>query len=365
MEVFSTDYLKCSTCETLVLAEMPDPRPLLSVGDEHGFYGRHYFESHVPNDLGLPGIDQRARTDLEDRCAHWLRTLLKYKLPPASVLELGCAHGGFVALMRWAGFDASGLEMSSWLASFAKQTFEVPMLVGPIERQDIEPSSLDAIILMDLLEHLRDPAGTLQQCLGLLKPQGILVIQTPEYREGKTLAEMQAHEDRFLQLLAPEHLFLFSKKSVREFLARLGVSHLQFEPAAFSFYDMFLVASRAPLSTVPHEKRQAALGASPSQRLALALVGIDRRLGDYQRWHAESEADRAYLRERIEQLEGSLSRQLSGVRSANAAGTRLERATELLTRLARSQVYRAVRRLGLWEWLERGIDEVISQDDET
>ena len=46
---------------------------------------------------------------------------MKYRLPPANVLEVGCAHGSFVALMRLAGYEASGVEMSPWVVEFGQE----------------------------------------------------------------------------------------------------------------------------------------------------------------------------------------------------------------------------------------------------
>jgi hypothetical protein len=61
------------------------------------------------------------------------------EVPPAagSVARVGCAHDGFIALMRWAGFDATGLELSPWLVEYAKLAFGVPMLTGTIEKQNL------------------------------------------------------------------------------------------------------------------------------------------------------------------------------------------------------------------------------------
>lgn len=370
LEVFSTDYLRCSRCETLVLAKMPDLGTSLLVDDERGFYGRQYYESYVTGQLGLPSIIERARTDLEERCIHWLRTLVKYKLPPSRIVELGSSHGGFVVLMCWAGFEATGLELSPWLVELARRTFDVPMLLGPIERQTIEPQSLDAVVLMDVLEHLPDPAGTIRHCLGLLRPDGIVVIQTPEYLAGKTFAEMRAEDDLFLQHLhGPEHLYLFSRKSVRELLDRLGSGHVQFEQAIFSAYDMFLVASQAPLSVLPKEEMRATLSAAASSRLTLALLGVDERLAEFRRWNAESEADRVELRARTRQLEQLLakvetdgteemSKRISAERHADAVASQLNAASEVLRRLEGSYVYRLMRRLGLWGWLARSMGQI-------
>src|SRR5512136_2035132 len=149
---FTADYLRCPICETLVAAHAPASDITHVTDDDHQFYGREYWFSHQEKDLGFANIMTRARADLSERCLHWLRAMLKYKLPPAKVLELGSAHGGFVAMLRWAGFDATGLELSPWVVNFARRTFDAPMLLGPVEDQAIAQGSLDAIALMDVLE---------------------------------------------------------------------------------------------------------------------------------------------------------------------------------------------------------------------
>src|SRR5262249_47779567 len=75
---FSPDYLRCPVCETLVLARMPDPESLRVVDDNRDFYGRQYYESWLTDQYGYPNLTDRARTDLPERCLHWLRVLLKY-----------------------------------------------------------------------------------------------------------------------------------------------------------------------------------------------------------------------------------------------------------------------------------------------
>ncbi len=122
-------------------------------------------------------------------------------MPPGKALELGSAHGAFVALLRWSRFDAVGLELSPWLVNFAKNMFDVPMLTGPIEDQKLAPRSLDVIALMDVLEHLPSPLATMERCLRLLKEDGVLVIQTPRYPQTRSYEEMVAHTDPFLEQL--------------------------------------------------------------------------------------------------------------------------------------------------------------------
>src|SRR5688500_8150391 len=133
MTDFSLTYVQCDVCSTLISRSSFDESITQVVDDEHDFYGRSYYETRLLERNISPPIEERARHDLYERNLYWLRYLLAYRHPPGRVLELGCAHGSFVALLRWTGFDAMGLELSPWLVQLAKDTFDIPMLQGPIE----------------------------------------------------------------------------------------------------------------------------------------------------------------------------------------------------------------------------------------
>ncbi|MBY3515014.1 class I SAM-dependent methyltransferase [Rhizobium laguerreae] len=269
---FSDEYVLCAECGTLIsIVGLSDDE--LKVDDDEGaFYGKQYWLEHQSKDLGFPNIFERARKDLLDRNLHWLRTLLKYKAPPSTVLELGCSHGSFVALLRQSGYDAAGIEMSPWVVEFAKTTFDIPVFVGPVEAVDFGDRKFDVIALMDVLEHLPDPVGTMRLALELLSPGGLLLIQTPQFKEQmryKTLLETNAP---FLeQFKSNEHLYLFTKESVAKLFKQLGAEHIKFEPPIFHQYDMFFVVSRDPISTMT-EETAAEILETPSGRFVQALL---------------------------------------------------------------------------------------------
>jgi 2-polyprenyl-3-methyl-5-hydroxy-6-metoxy-1,4-benzoquinol methylase len=300
---FSADYGRCSECGTLVSLVGMALEQLVVNNDETDFYGKQYWLAHQNNDLGFPDIHARARNDLTERNLHWLKTLLKYRLPPAKVLELGCSHGSFVALLRQAGYDATGVEMSPWVVEFGHKTFGVPISVGPIENLDITPGSLDIIALMDVLEHLPDPVATMAYCLQLLKQDGILLIQTPQFKEEMEFTALVETKGSFLeQLKADEHLYLFSDRSVTRLFQQLGAEHTQFESAIFGHYDMFFAVSRAQLQINTPEQTNSALLATPHGRIALALLDLRKREQDLTQKLQESESDRLARWEQIESL---------------------------------------------------------------
>jgi 2-polyprenyl-3-methyl-5-hydroxy-6-metoxy-1,4-benzoquinol methylase len=275
---FGPDYLECLTCGTLVSQKGLSGDSLLVVDDESDFYGKKYWLDHVSDELDQPDIIERTRADLPERNLYWLRTLLKYRLPPARVMELGCAHGSFVALMHQCGFQASGVEMSPWVVELGKKTFGIDVQLGPVESLAIEPDSVDVIAMMDVMEHLPDPVATMSHCLSLLKPDGILLIQMPDFQEGMRYENLVETESSFLeQLKEDEHLYLYSKRATVEFFHRLGADHIAFEPAIFAHYDMCFVVSRAPLQVNEQAQIDASLLATPQGRIGLALLDMKDR----------------------------------------------------------------------------------------
>ena len=298
---FSPDYCICTQCQTLVCLQPVDDN--VSSGlDDQSLYGKSYWFEHQEEDLKFGNILSRARTDIPERILYWLRTLQKYKIPPGQTLELGCSHGGFVYTLQMTGFNSTGLELSPWVVNFAQQTFQVPILLGDIEQQSIAPATLDAIIMMDVLEHLPDPVKTISYAVNLLKADGILLIQTPRYTGEKSYEELKSTNDPFLmQFKAPEHIYLFSSVSVQQLLETCGLPNIAFEPAFFNQYDMFVVASPSPLSVHTQEEIEQSLLASPGGRLGLALLDKDSECNILDERLRESEADRAARLNQIQQ----------------------------------------------------------------
>jgi 2-polyprenyl-3-methyl-5-hydroxy-6-metoxy-1,4-benzoquinol methylase len=299
---FSEGYAACGECGTLVARHGLRAEETNVRDDEADFYGKTYWLSRQRDELGFPDIYERARLDLPERCLRWLRTLLNYALPPARILEMGSGHGGFVALMRAVGFDATGLELSPWVVEFARVTFGVPVLLGPLESQALPERSLDVIVLNDVLEHLADPVTTMHRCADLLGDGGFVHAQTPCYPEGQSHQQLVEANHPFLAMLQErEHLYLFSRRAVRRFFANVGLPTVRFEPALFP-YDMVVLASRRELSLADPRHRDEILLATPAARGVRAMLDLDDRVSHLCRRVDEIETDRSQRLAMIDRL---------------------------------------------------------------
>lgn len=255
------DYVFCRKCGTARLRFCP-PNLFVPDGNETdaGFYGRGYWFEHQ-KDLGFPDIRGRAREDIAGRCQHWLGTLLRYQLPPGKCLEIGCGHGGFVRLLAEIGFDAIGMEVSPTIVRMASEIYGVEIAQGTIEHTNLASATFDTVLAFDVLEHFISPETALRQIVRVLKPGGILVIQTPEYTPY--------HAATWRMFQPPEHVNLFSRDSVQKLLRQFGLPYVVFEPCCFED-NLFLFASSQPH---PQHNVHAViefLQSSPQRRLVLA-----------------------------------------------------------------------------------------------
>lgn len=114
-----------------------------------------------------------------------LGPILKSLDKSSRVLDVGCGTGLLVNALRSFGFsDVEGVDLSPQQVEAARAAGLPCTLVDEhylAHRAEIEPASLDAVFLMDVLEHI--PVASQMAFVGaisrLLKPSGMLVISVP------------------------------------------------------------------------------------------------------------------------------------------------------------------------------------------
>jgi SAM-dependent methyltransferase len=125
-----------------------------------------------------------------------VRTDILPLLPPSMdrVVEIGCGSGDTLAYLKASGRTrwAAGVELFPEAAALARERVD-RLYEGNIETlplDDIEPGSVDAILCLDVLEHLFDPWAVVRKLDPLLKPGGVLVASIPNVRHVKVLGPL-------------------------------------------------------------------------------------------------------------------------------------------------------------------------------
>ena len=195
---------KCNGCDSAWL----DPRPK----DE--FLGRAYagyFTHSPPKDRVIvrrKGVVRRVLHDIVNgylksrfhvRRAPRLAGWWLYFIPPLRVtcdamcrhlpapktggrlLDIGCGNGGFLySRGRWVGM-VDGVDFDDSAAVQAR-SHGFHVVVGGIEALSGQQEVYDVITSSHVLEHVPDPAAHLQILFSLLKPGGVLWLQTPNLK---------------------------------------------------------------------------------------------------------------------------------------------------------------------------------------
>ena len=159
-----------------------------------------------------------------------LRALHRYQAPPGRLLDVGCAAGFLLDEARRLSWQVEGVEGSRWAAEQAQRQFGLTVHHGSVEQLALLPGSFDAITLIDVIEHLPKPKETLIALRQLLKPHGILCVNTPD---------IESLVSRLLQArwwgIQQAHLTYFSRRTLTKVLEAAGFTVLAVRRHARTF----------------------------------------------------------------------------------------------------------------------------------
>ena len=243
--------MKCTRCQLVLAHPQPSDEELASIYDDN------YYEQ-----FGFAG--SRASTGLVSTKEATFWSLLEHAEPalPAGLvaprlLDVGCGLGFSLLAASARGFVATGLDP---LAPANPAT--LPGRV--IRRGTLEDTTLDEpfdiITMVDAIEHVRDPARTIQGARANLTKNGILVLATNDVESlgQRIMGHRWTHFHR-------AHLWFFSPKtlhdvvrdngfevlSTRHFQRTYNLDYIASILARGSNFPVARTASEAVLRTCP------------------------------------------------------------------------------------------------------------------
>jgi len=142
------------------------------------------------------------------------------------IVEIGCATGALLALLKKAGQQqVMGLDPSPACCRIAGEAYGVTARCGTLSDNLLPERSVDFLILVGVLEHLRDLAPAMEKLRTLLAPRGRIFITVPDanrYSSG---------DDAPFQEFSPEHINFFGPQSLSNLMAAHGFKTIHCEQA--------------------------------------------------------------------------------------------------------------------------------------
>lgn len=264
---------RCSQCQSAYL----DPRPdEASIGRAYETYYTHGAESSGTEANQLRGlrlcrrmmangyINYRFGTKLKPASAlgAWVALLLprirqcldaKLRYLPRQakgkrLLDVGCGDGEFLENAKSAGWDVLGLEPDPKAAAAARKR-GLEVRVGTIDMLEKETACFDAITLSHVIEHVHAPLEVMKRVHRLLKPGGIVYIETPNIESSGA----RVFGKNWRGLETPRHLVLFNVGSLQKLLDQAGFRLITLKRRADVKPWMYLSSLRMQQGRSPYE----------------------------------------------------------------------------------------------------------------
>ncbi len=210
------DFLKCQNCGLRYAEKMPTPQQLV----------------RLYSDV----VDPEYEAEKEGRGENFLRILkLMEKLKgKGELLDVGAATGILMEMAEKRGWKTRGVEVSGWACEVAKrkglEVFHGDFLDYP------ETKKFDSITMIDVIEHLAEPAKAIKKAYGLLKPGGLLVLVTPDI-ESPTAKLMGKRWWHF----RPAHVNFFSRRTINWLADNFGFKILKMRNYIWNFSVHYLI----------------------------------------------------------------------------------------------------------------------------
>lgn len=158
------------------------------------------------------------------------KALLEYYLPylnpylhsESHILDIGCGTGAFLNLLQSKGYsNLYGVDISPFaLQEVQKHTPNAKLCCNDLQSTiSLDNQQFDCISCLDVIEHLINPFVVLQEIARLLKPEGILLLTTPNsnsilrYLRGK----------KWYALRDSSHLIYFNAFSLDYLVSKAGL----------------------------------------------------------------------------------------------------------------------------------------------
>lgn len=159
--------------------------------------------------------DQKIRpfTDYPIQLCHYLFNRFNMKIGD-KLLDVGCGRGDFLKGFKDVGLDAYGLDREKSHSSIL-ENIEVKYSNIESDSFPFESNMFDVVFTKSVIEHIFDPENFMKECCRVLKPQGRIIIMTPDWiSQMKIYYDDYTHRQPYTVTAVKDILNIFGFKKV-------------------------------------------------------------------------------------------------------------------------------------------------------
>ncbi len=147
------------------------------------------------------------------------------------VLDVGCGEGGVLSAFERQGYACVGLEYNPDRVEYARKETagKSPIISGDIQNFKSR-EKYDVVLILDVIEHLRDKTAALKNMKALLEPGGIIIVSFPPFRSpfGGHQQVMRSWMKYFLYVhLLPRNMYTWLLNHVEKQKVNMHLSNYE------------------------------------------------------------------------------------------------------------------------------------------
>jgi SAM-dependent methyltransferase len=201
-----------------------------------------------------------------------VEALRRYAKPDGSFLEIGSCFGHTLVDMIAAFPDAkvTGSDTLPSMLAHLRQRVNVPIIELDILNSGIADASFDAVVALNVLEHIEDHGAAVREIARILKPGGVFVCEVPA---GPSLYD---GFDAFLL-----HFRRYGRSELRALATDAGLAVVDQSAIGFVVYPGFWAAkrlNRLRYGTAPSEALTRKAIRSNDNPVVTAAFALEKRL---------------------------------------------------------------------------------------
>lgn len=195
------DIVKCRQCGFVYV------NPRIANEDLPLLYSGEYFHNQQYGYLDYEATAYLRKKNFE----RWYKDMRPFlKVDKGNVLDIGCASGYFLEILKDKGWNVEGIELSSSMIEVLNKK-NIPVYTKTFDTFQTD-KKYHLITLFDVLEHLPDIKDTFARLSSLLHPDGIIVLITPNANSF----QHKLFGKRWFQLKPQEHIHYFAAVTLQK-----------------------------------------------------------------------------------------------------------------------------------------------------
>lgn len=213
--------VQCSKCGMIYVNPCEHPEWFIAEGenvvesgcipDDEAASERYYLEQYL--------LESRAKLQ---NFSGVLENMGQLGHSSGQLLEIGCYCGLFLQLARSKGWTVKGIEPEVTAHRYAVSALGLDVHRGTLRNARLPGEAYDAVVMLQVLEHILDPRAVLEESRRVLSARGLLAVEVPNIDCWGFRLAGKRHRH-----FARHHVNFFSPPTLTKLLESIGFEILR------------------------------------------------------------------------------------------------------------------------------------------